>query len=141
MARTLTSMRAAALAAVFCPLLNGCASTDGQGHSRALVGALLGAAAGAAVGYGVDEDDRGRGAAIGAAGGAVVGGTIGHLFDRAAHQAAQENRRVVTEGENAGERVVATPVGREGNYRIVEVTYYDATGNVVRQETKRVPMA
>lgn len=118
----------------------GCSCMSTQGHGRAFSGAAIGALAGAALGAVVDDRNRGRGAAIGAGVGALLGGTVGHLMDRAANKAAQENQPVVVTSQD-GYTIQATPTGTNGNNRIVEVECKDRNGNVVKRETKTVPIS
>jgi len=120
--------------------LVGCATPGHRTKSGAGIGAILGGVAGTAI----DHKNRWRGAVIGAAAGALIGGAIGNIMDRAAVEAAQENKTVeytrVTES-GANEVVRATPQGlsSDGDYKIVK-TQVIRDGVVVKEEIKRVPV-
>jgi len=115
---------------------SGCVTTEQ--NSNVAGGAVLGALVGAAAGYGIDHRNRERGAIIGAIGGATIGMALTHRMNQAAARAAQSNETVVIENDNDGE-VIAVPLGREGDMRIVELRHM-RDGQVIHTETRRIPI-
>jgi outer membrane lipoprotein SlyB len=130
-------------------LMTGCAttstrttttSTNANTKEGAGIGAIVGGVAGALI----DKDNPWRGGVIGAAAGALIGGTVGHIRDRAAEEAAAENREVQytrTYDDGTREVVRATPSGYsdDGNYKLV-TTEVIRDGVVVETTVKRVPI-
>jgi len=123
--------------------LAGCSSTSS--HRRAGIGAVTGAAVGALAGgiIGHQSGRRTEGALIGAGIGALAGGLAGHWMDkRAAEKAARENRpvEVVPRGAKGEEKIVYTPVKREGDHVIVEEKKIGENGKVVSTQRGKVPI-
>ena len=129
-------------------LMTGCATTStrtttsSSANTRegAGIGAILGGVAGAAI----DKENRWRGGVIGAAAGALIGGAVGNIRDRAANEAAAEDRPVAytrTYDDGTNETVRATPSGYsdDGNYKLV-TTEVIRNGVVVETTVKRVPI-
>jgi len=115
----------------------GCASMRGN---RRMSGAAIGAISGAALGAVLNDRHRSRNAALGAVLGAAVGAAIGDRMQKAAERAARENQPVVITSDD-GTTIHATPTGTDGDNRIVDIEYKDSDGNVVKKETKTVPLS
>ena len=120
--------------------LIGCATPSHRTKSGAGIGAILGGVAGGAI----DHKNRWRGGVIGAAAGALIGAAIGNILDRAAYEAANENKTVVYTrmgDDGVEETVKAIPQGStaEGDYKIVK-TQVIRDGEVVKEEIRRVPI-
>ena len=123
-------------------VLAGCATEDGVFTPRTRQGAGIGAVVGGVLGAIIHDDNRWVGAAVGAAAGAVVGGAIGNIVDHSAREAATRNEDTTynrTTADGTQEKVVATPMGTQGDYKLVKVEYY-RNGVKVAEETKQVPV-
>ena len=121
-------------------LMGGCATTSTRTREGAGIGAILGGVAGAAI----DKDNPWRGGIVGAAAGALIGGAIGNIMDRAAEEAAAEDRDVQytrTLDDGSQEIVRATPYGysADGNYKLIK-TQVIRNGVVVEENVRRVPI-
>lgn len=131
-------------------LMTGCATTSTRtttttsSSSNTKEGAGIGAILGGVAGAAIDKENRWRGGVIGAAAGALIGGAVGSIRDRAANEAAAENREVQytrTMDDGNQEIVRATPSGYsdDGNYKLV-TTEVIRNGVVVETTVKRVPI-
>ncbi len=121
-------------------VLTGCATPAKNTKGGAGIGAIVGGVAGAVI----DKDNPWRGGIVGAAAGAIIGGAIGNVMDRAAEEAAAENRPVQytrTYDDGTQEIVRATPSGYsdDGNYKLVR-TEVIRNGVVVETKVKRIPI-
>ncbi|AAC06830.1 YMGG-like glycine zipper-containing protein [Aquifex aeolicus] len=112
-------------------------SCGGVSSQRTYEGAAVGAAVGAAAGVLLDKENRWRGGVIGAALGAILGGTITEIAQRAAKEAAQNNKPVVYRAEDGSQMVRAEPVEKRGNCTLVKTKYYQ-NGKLVKVEEKEV---
>ena len=129
-------------------LMTGCATTSTRtttpSRTSTKEGAGIGAIIGGVAGAAIDKENRWRGGVIGAAAGALIGGAIGNIRDRAAEEAAAENREVQytrTMDDGSQEIVRATPSGYsdDGSYKLV-TTQVIRNGVVVETTVKRVPI-
>jgi hypothetical protein len=116
--------------------LAGCATTQGPSR-QAYQGGAVGAGVGAAAGALIDKNNRWRGGVIGAGLGAILGGALGQISNRAAQEAAYQQRPVVYTNAPGTQRVEAAPVGRKGNCRIVKEKYYEH-GQLVKETEREV---
>ena len=138
MRNKLTSIAALALAAALAFTALGCAGANVPEPSRAgYQGGAVGAAVGATAGALLDEDNRWRGGVIGGALGAVLGGALGEISNRAAHQAAYNQRPVVYTNQSGTRRVEAYPTRRRGNCHVVKEKFYEH-GQLVRETEREV---
>ncbi|NPB08706.1 MAG: glycine zipper 2TM domain-containing protein [Aquificae bacterium] len=118
-------------------LVSGIISCGQVSSQRTYEGAAVGAAVGAVAGVLLDKENRWRGGVIGAALGAVLGGTITEIAQRAAREAAANNKPVEYRAVDDSQWVRAEPVAKEGECTIVKTKYYQ-NGELVKVEEKKV---
>ena len=118
-------------------LVAGVISCGQVSSKRTYEGAAVGAAVGAVAGVLIDKENRWRGGVIGAALGAVLGGTITEIAQRAAKEAAQANKPVEYTSVDGRERVIAEPVKRWGDCKVIRTKYYQ-NGKLVKVEEKEI---
>ena len=134
-------MRILMVLAVLAVLASGCATYDGT-TPRTQAGAGIGAIVGGLAGLIIDRHNPWRGAVLGTAAGAGIGAVVGNIEDTAAQEAARRDTMVSydrTSEQGWHERIVATPQGQQGDYKLVDVKYI-RDGKVVGEEVKQVPI-
>ena len=150
-------MKGLMVIAVASVLLGGCATWQGLSPNTK-TGAEIGVVSGGILGALIDSNQPWRGAVIGAAAGAAAGGWIGSttdktvstpvvnsnaaVIDQAAREAARQNVTVQysrTTEDGINEKVIATPISRNGNIRTVNIKYYQ-NGRLISSETREVSL-
>lgn len=117
--------------------LAGCAMQPVSPSKGAYQGGTVGAGVGAAAGALLDKKNAWRGGVIGAGLGAVLGGAMGEISNRAAQQAAAQQRPVVYTNGTGTQRVEVDPNRSRGNCHIVTERHYD-NGQLIKEVEREV---
>ncbi len=117
--------------------LTGCAMQPVSPSKGAYQGGTVGAGVGAAAGALLDKKNSWRGGVIGAGLGAVLGGAMGEISNRAAQEAAAQQRPVVYTNGTGTQRVEVNPIRSQGNCHTVIERHYE-NGQIVKEVEREV---